>query len=89
MALHTSILLFKVPDSGFEGAVFIFGLIDEAFECVIFVPDKVLGCLVAIKVDAGAEDVVVRIDFFPQLVLIAYSFVQILLPCLEGPVLTP
>ena len=89
MALHTSILLFEVPDSGFEGAVFIFGLINEALECVIFVPDKVLGCFVAIKVDAGVEDVVVRIDFFPQLVLIAYSFVQILLPCLEGPVLTP
>lgn len=51
LSLHAPVLLLKVPDAGFEGAVFIFGLVDQALEGVVLVPDNILGSHVTIEVD--------------------------------------
>lgn len=76
LSLHFSILFFDIPDPGFERAIFFFDVIDDALVIIILVPDEVLGCHVAIEVDAGLEDIVIGVDFFPQLLLIFDAAVQ-------------
>ena len=45
MLVHLAVLLFEVPDSGFEGTVVLFQDVDGHLELVVLLPENVLGRL--------------------------------------------
>jgi len=51
-------------------------LINHAFIIVIFVPYDVLSSHIAIEIDAGLEDIVIRVDLLSKMFFVLYSFVQ-------------
>ena len=59
LSFHASIFFLDVPDMRFERTIFLFSLVNDAFEVIIFIPDKILCCHVAIKVYIRVEDVVI------------------------------
>ena len=76
LMLHASIFFLHVPDLGFEGGVLFFGLIDDALEVVVFVPDDVLGGHVAVEIDVRVENVVVGVYFFLEVLFGTHSLVE-------------
>lgn len=76
LSFHFSILLFDVPDARLEGAILLLDIVDDALVVIVLVPDEVLGGHIAVKVDAGLEDVVVGVDLLAQLLLVLDAAVQ-------------
>ena len=49
----------------FECAIFLLCLIDEALEVVVFIPDDILGCFIAIEIDVRLKYIVIGVYLFP------------------------
>jgi len=79
LSFHSPIFFFYIPDSGFEGAVLLFDLIDNTLEIVVFIPNDILGSHIAIQVHIGVEDVVIGVDFFFEQFFIFDSAIELFL----------